>query len=258
MNLDAQVKNRFNISEILKKILLKINKLENNSNGGDFIPLTGTTGSNPVTGDIEVKAVKLKSFIEGEGGNLIDFTRPDEGLVIEHYNYEGIKQAELLVNGANVSYAPKNESINNSIGFYSPFDFSEADPSNKQIYTQRSYVDKANSYSTDETLTDGTWIDGKPIYRRVVTGQAILDDLNIGFDYNIDNLITAEGYILLKHDPFDETTEVRLPYIYNGDIIEFHRIGTIPHIYVQNDNNTFSESFQNTYTFIIEYTKRNN
>ena len=30
----------------------------------------------------------------------------------------------------------------------------------------KDYVDASNSYSTEETLTGGTWIDGKPIYRR--------------------------------------------------------------------------------------------
>lgn len=30
----------------------------------------------------------------------------------------------------------------------------------------KDYVDAKNSYSTEETLTGGTWIDGKPIYRR--------------------------------------------------------------------------------------------
>lgn len=32
----------------------------------------------------------------------------------------------------------------------------------------KDYVDAKNSYSTTETLTGGTWIDGKPIYRKVV------------------------------------------------------------------------------------------
>ncbi len=30
----------------------------------------------------------------------------------------------------------------------------------------KDYVDAKNSYSTEETLTGGTWIDGKPIYRK--------------------------------------------------------------------------------------------
>lgn len=37
----------------------------------------------------------------------------------------------------------------------------------------KDYVDASNSYSTEETLTGGTWIDGKPIYRKVFTGLNI-------------------------------------------------------------------------------------
>jgi hypothetical protein len=34
-------------------------------------------------------------------------------------------------------------------------------------------VEDAQSYSTEETLTGGTWIDGKPIYRKVVTNLSV-------------------------------------------------------------------------------------
>ena len=34
----------------------------------------------------------------------------------------------------------------------------------------KDYVDAKNSYSTEETLTGGTWIDGKPIYRKTYSG----------------------------------------------------------------------------------------
>lgn len=37
----------------------------------------------------------------------------------------------------------------------------------------KDYVDAKNSYSTTETLTGGTWLDGKPIYRKVFTGLNI-------------------------------------------------------------------------------------
>lgn len=33
----------------------------------------------------------------------------------------------------------------------------------------KDYVDNSNSYSTQEVKTGGTWIDGKPIYRKVIT-----------------------------------------------------------------------------------------
>ena len=37
------------------------------------------------------------------------------------------------------------------------------------LNTVKNYVNEKNSYSTDEILTGGTWIDGKPIYRKVIT-----------------------------------------------------------------------------------------
>jgi hypothetical protein len=41
------------------------------------------------------------------------------------------------------------------------------------IYATKGYVNDAASYSTEETLTGGTWIDGKPIYRKVVTNLSV-------------------------------------------------------------------------------------
>ena len=45
------------------------------------------------------------------------------------------------------------------------------------LNTVKNYVDDqvedANSYSETETLTGGKWIDGKPIYRKVITGLSI-------------------------------------------------------------------------------------
>ena len=37
----------------------------------------------------------------------------------------------------------------------------------------KNYVDGSNSYSTDEVKTGGTWIDGKPIYRKVVLATGL-------------------------------------------------------------------------------------
>lgn len=44
-------------------------------------------------------------------------------------------------------------------------------------YTEN-YVDAKNSYSTEETLTGGTWIDGKPIYKITVEGTANFSNNN--------------------------------------------------------------------------------
>ena len=40
----------------------------------------------------------------------------------------------------------------------------------------KDYVDNSNSYSTEEVKTGGTWIDGKPIYRKVITATLQTDE----------------------------------------------------------------------------------
>lgn len=64
----------------------------------------------------------------------------------------------------------------------------------------KDYVDAKNSYSTEETLTGGIWIDGKPIYRKsgiynngatTGTGTIVLDaELTSSY---IDTIISAGG-----------------------------------------------------------------
>lgn len=52
-----------------------------------------------------------------------------------------------------------------------------------------------NNYSTEERVI-GEWIDGKPIYRKVIEG--ITDEsggMQLGIITNIDNLINIYGYI---------------------------------------------------------------
>lgn len=57
------------------------------------------------------------------------------------------------------------------------------------------YVDNLNSYSTEETLTGGTWIDGKPIYRKCFNGSWTVPNStwsDIITVPNIEQLIRAE------------------------------------------------------------------
>lgn len=75
---------------------------------------------------------------------------------------------------------------------YSESDLSNVEPTNKLIYAQRKYVDNANSYSTNETPTGGTWIDGKPIYRKVLT-KIVNNQLDsIPFDFEDKEIIKQE------------------------------------------------------------------
>ena len=52
----------------------------------------------------------------------------------------------------------------------------------------KDYVDNSNSYSTQEVKTGGTWIDGKPIYRKVVNVGTLPDKTSKTVLHNIQNL----------------------------------------------------------------------
>ena len=58
-------------------------------------------------------------------------------------------------------------------------------------------VAKANSYSTTEQKTGGVWIDGKPIYRKVVDVGSMPNRVTKSVPHNIlnlDNIINITGY----------------------------------------------------------------
>ena len=60
----------------------------------------------------------------------------------------------------------------------------------------KGYVDGSNSYSTDEVKTGGKWIDGKPIYRKVVDFGALPNATikGVSFDnINADTFVKIEG-----------------------------------------------------------------
>lgn len=51
-----------------------------------------------------------------------------------------------------------------------------------------------NTYSTEETLTGKTWIDGKPIYRKVIQGTVIPVNGTTAIE-NVSRIIKQEGYL---------------------------------------------------------------
>ena len=69
----------------------------------------------------------------------------------------------------------------------------------------KGYVDNSNSYSTEEVKTGGKWIDGKPIYRKVLIATTLINADEIGWgglesnitSLNIDNCIAS--YAIIEH-----------------------------------------------------------
>ena len=59
---------------------------------------------------------------------------------------------------------------------------------------------KANSYSADEVLTGGTWIDGKPIYRKVIEIADFGNSLEFVYAYDADIMLISAKTLIKSID----------------------------------------------------------
>ena len=224
---------------------------------GDYIPLSGTEVDKPVTGPIVMKYYQNATTDINSGSISVarfDKTLPRPVLL------EG---AAMLLNGAlylksststfyinsGISHSGGGAGMTSFPGIKSDTDFSDVTPEDDLIYTQRRYCNKQHSYSTTETLTGGTWIDGKPIYRKVIEG-----------------LLGTLGESSVEFIGADAIDVVISKFIYtrgnNGlSDIEFAEDG-FTHLAVRYDN--INQSFNiiskpdkagNTYYLTVEYTK---
>lgn len=117
----------------------------------------------------------------------------------------------------------------------------------------KEYVNSSNSYSTDEVKTGGKWIDGKPIYRKVVNFGALpnASEKTVTFDViNDDTWVSitaiakksADGTII--NIPYTDVNNIKAGinyYIKNNSIVV--NTGVI-------DRSDFNKCY-----FILEYTK---
>jgi hypothetical protein len=164
------------------------------NSGATFIPLTGTEEGKPVTGNIEFSypddgsnygelCIDLQS-------DTIAIIKSDGKYNIDTQNYTGTNAGGFIqmIDGNQRSIYISNSGLSDSEIMNPLLDID---------YIQKHYIDKANSYSTTETLTGGTWIDGKPIYRKVYTvitdgtTENIIDLTTL----NIEKFIDKKGYI---------------------------------------------------------------
>ena len=135
------------------------------------------------------------------------------------------------------------------------------------VYTQKIYVDKQHSYSTTEQVTGGTWINGKPIYRKSYTAsvsgvsQVIATSVT-----DIEHVINQKGYL----DRFGAGEEfIQLPFVSSGplnsSVIRINSVEVLDNeIRLTNQIATYdaagnqltsNTAYGGTYYITIEYTK---
>jgi hypothetical protein len=117
-----------------------------------------------------------------------------------------------------------------------------------------------NSYSTEETIC-GNWIDGKPIYRKVIIGKLAEENgsgllfANVS-NLKIDKVINLYGNMSHKNN----STQIVFPISYN----EPNKLIAAVNMYYSNETGDISYHFLNCNglysgseaNVIIEYTKK--
>ena len=133
---------------------------------------------------------------------------------------------------------PTNTSVNFIIkAVIGPIEDSAADQVVQNINNSR-------SYSTEEVNTGKTWIDGKPIYRKVVELGTVTNRKHISHGITNANIILTQGNLYVGN------AIVPIPYVSSNGYITYDVTPTEVIIYV-----SFSQSTTYTGIIIIEYTK---
>lgn len=109
-------------------------------------------------------------------------------------------------------------------------------------------INSSTSYSTTEQVV-GTWIDGKPIYRKVIECGALPNNANKDVVHNIQNLgvtIKCNGMAVRTSD----SRALTIPDSTPSAEISCGVTNTNVYITTHNDRSSFNNSF-----LILEYTK---
>ena len=112
----------------------------------------------------------------------------------------------------------------------------------------KNYVDKKQTYSTDETVI-GKWIDGKPIYRKVINSTCPSKSATwatISSNLNADEILSYTGYIEFS------TSEHKLLAVGTSQFTYFQLNKTSHELQIATNDSGF---FGKPIKVIIEYTK---
>lgn len=112
----------------------------------------------------------------------------------------------------------------------------------------KDYVDNSNSYSTQEVKTGGTWIDGKPIYRKVVDFGALPNATTKNVAHGVSNIGDITHIYGVAHSSAKMT--IPLPYARGIPIILY---ATQDDVAIEISTSDYVEFTRSEIT--IEYTK---
>jgi len=221
-------------------------KLSGMVDASAFIPLTGTNTGQLITGDLHLKeSVNFINYVNASYNSR--FALEDGG-----FGFTGtggssdtfaltISQARELVFTS--SFAD-SKGITSDIYFGENYDDTS--------FIQKKYADKQHSYTTKEELTGGTWINGKPVYKKTLFLDQIPRTGEIDFKIEFPDIET-----IISNEMFTEWQAIDATFAGNqwrtkAYITIERRMAKIELI----NEPDYDYSVINSFTLTLEYTKK--
>lgn len=163
------------------------------------VTLTGRFGSISSINDLVGSAMIVEgSFASGEIRQFpvkVSFTDVDNGLTAELVNFEVPMSYEgsglLSISDAEIYVKGTSGALYRLVPNKTHFDLNAGTPETVSFTVYREVTEDV--YSTSEVLTNKKWIDGKPVYRKVVSLGSLPNSTNkevdTGLDYTTTDLV---------------------------------------------------------------------
>ncbi|REC80333.1 hypothetical protein DRF60_01070 [Chryseobacterium elymi] len=128
-----------------------------------YIPRTGTATGQPITGDLHLnESVNFINYVNPSYNSK--FALEDGGFGFTGTGGSGSDTFNLTISQARelnfTSSFADSKGITSNVYFGDNYD--------DNSFIQKKYADKQHSYTTKEELTGGTWVNGKPVYKKTL------------------------------------------------------------------------------------------
>lgn len=209
----------------------------------DFVPLAGTESTKPIKGDLVFDNTNGNRELKGAVyGSYISFF--DDGVVEINNKYNSGSNVRISgIDFIGTSY--------DSPGMTGSFYY--GDYYQNKSYIQKQYADKQHSYTTTEERTGGTWINGKPVYKKTLyldqiprTGEFQIDKIFEDLEVIVSNQMFTEWYALDVAFAGNQWMSKAFITLENRKV-RFELIGVPDYDY----------SMINSFALTLEYTKKN-
>ncbi|MGN7756233.1 hypothetical protein ACTJIV_02075 [Chryseobacterium sp. 22532] len=222
-------------------------KLSGMVDASGFIPRTGTTAGQPITGDLHLnESVNFINYVNPSYNSR--FALEDGGFGLTGTGGSASDTFALTVSQAMelnfTSSFADSKGITSNVYFGNNYD--------DNSFIQKKYADKQHSYTRDEELTGGTWINGKPVYKKTLFLDQIPRTGEIDLKAEFPDLET-----IISNEMFTEWYALDTAFAGN-------QWRTKIYITVERDKATiellgepdYDYSIINSFTLTLEYTKK--